>query len=350
MIFGTHDETVAKKPELVKVILEIHRKAAEFTHGQPARDRRHGGAEARRRTAPRSSRRSAPNVELTWKLDADEVQGRPRPMPSTCCEQKQIRAAARLRDLPQHEVRRRARRAGLRRIERSSDLAATETGAGPSCAERGPSLRVRTAESLRRRLGAPSRRLRADRAARCCWRSGTSRPTQQCTRLIPPPREVASPCCTTSRSAASTTTPSARPCITHLLASMSGSTAASCWPPLFALPLGLLIGRITVVRAAARSAPAAAAADPGDGVAAAVDDLLRARPRKSAFSLVFLGAFYPILLNTDVRRALGRSASCSRPPPCSAATATRSSSRSCCRPRCRRSSTACASGTASPGS
>ena len=48
---------------------------------------------------------------------------------------------------------------------------------------------------------------------------------------------------------------------------------------LVGIPLGLLIGRIPLAAAAARSDAATAAADPGDGVAAAVDDPLRARAR-----------------------------------------------------------------------
>ena len=86
--------------------------------------------------------------------------------------------------------------------------------------------------------------------------------------------------------------------LTHLLGLDAPrlSAASRSRRPL-ALPLGLLIGRVPLVRAAARPDPADPAAGAGDGVAAAGDDPVRARA-ESAFFLVFLGAFYPILLNT----------------------------------------------------
>ena len=47
MVFGAHRDTLAEKPDLTKVILEIHRKACRTRHGKSGRDGRDGGLKAR---------------------------------------------------------------------------------------------------------------------------------------------------------------------------------------------------------------------------------------------------------------------------------------------------------------
>jgi len=71
----------------------------------------------------------------------------------------------------------------------------------------------------------------------------------------------------------------------------------------------------------------AVAPDPGDGLAAAVDDFFRLGPNAADLP-VFLGAFYPILLNTMFRRALRRPASVRGSLNCSAAPERQCSARS----------------------
>jgi NitT/TauT family transport system permease protein len=119
--------------------------------------------------------------------------------------------------------------------------------------------------------------------------------------------------------------------LTHIWKSMTRVYGGFFLAALIGIPLGLMIGRIRLLRQLL---------DP-------TINLLRPIPvtawlplsmiffglgPNAAIFLVFLGAFYPIL------------------PPCWAARAPPCSARSCFRPRCRRSSTGFASPTALPGS
>ncbi len=61
---------------------------------------------------------------------------------------------------------------------------------------------------------------------------------------------------------------------------------------------GFAAGAFCAVAHAARSVALVVAADPGHRVVAAGDDFLRGSVSNSAVFLVFLGAFYPIMLNT----------------------------------------------------
>ena len=94
--------------------------------------------------------------------------------------------------------------------------------------------------------------------------------------------------------------------LTHLLASMSRVYGGFALAALFALPIGIMVGRMPTGAHAARSFPAGHAADPGHGLAAFVDDPVRAGRQ------VGLRAGLPRRLLSDpaqhrVRRALGRS-------------------------------------------
>ena len=66
MVFAAHPDTIASKPELVKTILEIHRKASEFAMANPS-------AMIDMAVAKLGQKRDAllvsvPNVELNWKM------------------------------------------------------------------------------------------------------------------------------------------------------------------------------------------------------------------------------------------------------------------------------------------
>ncbi len=85
--------------------------------------------------------------------------------------------------------------------------------------------------------------------------------------------------------------------LTHLLASMSRVYGGFALAALVALPIGILIGRVPVARMALdpffqlmRPIPVTAWLP--------LSMILFGLGAKSAFALVFLGAFYPILLNT----------------------------------------------------
>ena len=71
MIFGAHRDTLAEKPDLVRAILRIHREASEFAmKDQPAMVAMAVKTLGQKKEAIEIS---APNVELTWKLDELEI-------------------------------------------------------------------------------------------------------------------------------------------------------------------------------------------------------------------------------------------------------------------------------------
>lgn len=71
MVFCAHRDTLAERPDLVRTMLQIHRKATEFA----AKDREAMIAMAVAKLGQKREALaiSAPNVELTWKLGPDEV-------------------------------------------------------------------------------------------------------------------------------------------------------------------------------------------------------------------------------------------------------------------------------------
>lgn len=71
MVFGTHRDTVAEKPDLVRTMLEIHRKGTEFAAKN--RDAMIDMAVMKLGQKREALVVSAPNVDLTWKLGPDEV-------------------------------------------------------------------------------------------------------------------------------------------------------------------------------------------------------------------------------------------------------------------------------------
>ena len=72
MIFGVHPETIAKKPELVRVILQIHRKASEFGMANPPEMIEMAVAKLGQKREALAV--SVPNVELNWKMTPEMVQ------------------------------------------------------------------------------------------------------------------------------------------------------------------------------------------------------------------------------------------------------------------------------------
>ena len=93
----------------------------------------------------------------------------------------------------------------------------------------------------------------------------------------------------------------------HLLASVSRVYGGFALALIVALPLGMLIGRVPLVRAVARSDHPDLAAGAGDGMAAACDDHLRPWPALGVLS----GLSRRVLSDPrehHFRRALGRAA------------------------------------------
>ena len=71
MVFGTHRDTIAGRPDLVRTMLEIHRKGTEFAAKN--REAMIDMAVAKLGQKREALVISAPNVDLTWKLGPDEV-------------------------------------------------------------------------------------------------------------------------------------------------------------------------------------------------------------------------------------------------------------------------------------
>jgi NitT/TauT family transport system substrate-binding protein len=91
MIFGTHEDTVAKNPDLVRTMLKTHSQAVEFMMAnKPAvTDMTVQKLGANRAAVDQAL--GANNVEYVWKLDAT-VQGQAKTYAQQMLELKQIRA------------------------------------------------------------------------------------------------------------------------------------------------------------------------------------------------------------------------------------------------------------------
>ena len=91
MIFGTHEDTVAKNPDLVRTMLKTHRQAVEFMMANKpvVTDMTVQKLGANRAAVDQAL--GANNVEYVWKLDAT-VQGQARTYAQQMLELKQIRA------------------------------------------------------------------------------------------------------------------------------------------------------------------------------------------------------------------------------------------------------------------
>jgi NitT/TauT family transport system substrate-binding protein len=88
MVWGTRQEMIDKNPELVMVMMEIHRKATEYAMAN--RDAMVEMAVQKLGQSRKSIELAAPNVELTWKVDADFVT-RAKAYGQLMLEKKQIR-------------------------------------------------------------------------------------------------------------------------------------------------------------------------------------------------------------------------------------------------------------------
>jgi NitT/TauT family transport system substrate-binding protein len=91
MIFGTHEDTVAKNPDLVRTMLKTHSQAVEFMMANKpiVTDMTVRKLGANRAAVDQAL--SANNVEYVWKLDAT-VQGQAKTYAQQMLELKQIRA------------------------------------------------------------------------------------------------------------------------------------------------------------------------------------------------------------------------------------------------------------------
>jgi NitT/TauT family transport system substrate-binding protein len=72
MVFATHHDVIAEKPELVRVMLGIHQRATDFAASHS--DALVAMASAKLGQKKEAIEASVPNVELTWKLGAKEIE------------------------------------------------------------------------------------------------------------------------------------------------------------------------------------------------------------------------------------------------------------------------------------
>ena len=72
MVFGAHRDTLASKPELAKTILDIHRRASEYAMKNTSEMA--AMAVAKLGQKKDAIEISLPNVELTWKFGAKEIE------------------------------------------------------------------------------------------------------------------------------------------------------------------------------------------------------------------------------------------------------------------------------------
>ena len=72
MVFGTHHDTITKKPELVKVMIGIHQRATDYAASN--KDALIAMAAQKLGQKKEALEASVPNVELNWRLGAKEVE------------------------------------------------------------------------------------------------------------------------------------------------------------------------------------------------------------------------------------------------------------------------------------
>ncbi len=88
MVWGARRETIEKNPELVNVMMEIHRKATEYAMSNESA--KVDMAVQKLGQTRKSIELAAPNVELTWKIDDDFIK-RAKAYAQLMHEKKQIR-------------------------------------------------------------------------------------------------------------------------------------------------------------------------------------------------------------------------------------------------------------------
>jgi NitT/TauT family transport system substrate-binding protein len=89
MIFATHPDTVAQRPDLVRQMLRVHRQASEF--GMANREVTIETAIARLGMRRDALEISLPNVELNWQMTPEMIQ-RARTYADHMLSLRQIRA------------------------------------------------------------------------------------------------------------------------------------------------------------------------------------------------------------------------------------------------------------------
>jgi len=72
MVFGTHRDTIATRPELVKVMIGIHQRATDYAASN--KDALIAMAAGKLGQKKEALEASVPNVELTWRLGPKEVE------------------------------------------------------------------------------------------------------------------------------------------------------------------------------------------------------------------------------------------------------------------------------------
>jgi NitT/TauT family transport system substrate-binding protein len=72
MVFGTHRDVIAEKPDLVRAMLGIHQRATDFASTN--KDAMVAMASSKLGQKKEAIEASVPNVELTWRLEAKQIE------------------------------------------------------------------------------------------------------------------------------------------------------------------------------------------------------------------------------------------------------------------------------------
>jgi NitT/TauT family transport system substrate-binding protein len=72
MVFGTHRDVITEKPNLVRVMMGIHQRATDFASTN--KDAMVAMASSKLGQKKEAIEASVPNVELTWRLDAKQIE------------------------------------------------------------------------------------------------------------------------------------------------------------------------------------------------------------------------------------------------------------------------------------
>ena len=332
MVFGTHRDVLSSKPALAKVMLEIHRKGVRARHEAPRRIGGDGGGKARTKEGGDRGLVAECGTDLEVRADGNSAGQDLRPAHARA---QADQATSGLRHVLRHQHRRGDGEAGLSVSLETTQSSLTTPPERATAAQAGVALLAR--------LRNPALAVLFPVLVLVGWHFATY---GRKFSLIPPPTDVALALYDLAFGGINDDAYS-RTLHVHLLASLGRVYGGFAIAFAIALPLGLLIGRIPLVRRLLDPTLQVLRPIPVTAWLPLAMIMFGLGPR-SAFFLVCLGAFYPILINTifGVRASIS---GCSKPPACWAARARRSFFGWSCRRACPRFSPGCGSAWVSPG-
>ena len=168
MVWGAKQDTIDKNPELVKLMMDIHRKATEYAMSNDSA--KVEMAVQKLGQTRKSIELASPNVELTWKIDAEFIK-RAKAYAQLMHEKKQIRELPNFdkfittKFMPTAVAAVRSRALARRRPQQPRSRSGREPGSELRRAAPAPAPRRRRPRraARRRRRAAPRRRVLPER-------------------------------------------------------------------------------------------------------------------------------------------------------------------------------------------